>query len=203
VQDIAKAKSLLSAAGHPHGSQHPADHRAAAGDPRFAQIVEAGRTSIGVDIKLKIESSAAYYGKATFGNSDWLDATMSLVDYGHRSVPNVFLTAPLTTDAKTGTGPWNAAHFNNSPVRQPGQAVRRGGRPEQPARDRREDRDTAARPDADHLRVLLQLPVGLGEERDRRLPDRDRPPVPQQREEELRSPLPRAVPAAQPAGTGS
>jgi peptide/nickel transport system substrate-binding protein len=40
---------------------------------------------------------------------------MSLVDYGHRSVPNVFLTAPLeTTNAKTGTGPWNAAHFSNS-----------------------------------------------------------------------------------------
>ena len=40
---------------------------------------------------------------------------MSLVDYGHRSVPNVFLTAPLQTiNAKTGTGPWNAAHFSNS-----------------------------------------------------------------------------------------
>ena len=40
---------------------------------------------------------------------------MSLVDYGHRSVPNVFLTAPLeTTNAKTGTGTWNAAHFDNS-----------------------------------------------------------------------------------------
>ena len=40
---------------------------------------------------------------------------MSLVDYGHRSVPNVFLTAPLQTiNAKTGTGSWNAAHFNNS-----------------------------------------------------------------------------------------
>ena len=49
---------------------------------------------------------------ANFGDSDWLDAQMSLVDYGHRSVPNVFLTAPLqTTNAKTGTGPWNAAHF--------------------------------------------------------------------------------------------
>src|SRR5581483_5264352 len=40
---------------------------------------------------------------------------MSMVDYGHRSVPNVRLTAPLvTTNAKTGTGPWNAAHFANS-----------------------------------------------------------------------------------------
>jgi peptide/nickel transport system substrate-binding protein len=67
-----------------------------------------------VTINLKVESSSAYYGKATFGNSDWLDATMSLVDYGHRSVPNVFLGAPLETyNAKTGTGTWNAAHFNN------------------------------------------------------------------------------------------
>ena len=40
---------------------------------------------------------------------------MSIVDYGHRSVPNAFLTAALeTTNAKTGTGPWNAAHFNNA-----------------------------------------------------------------------------------------
>ena len=54
-------------------------------------------------------------GKATFGNSDWLNATMSLVGYGHRSVPNVFLSAPLQTiDATTGTGSWNAAHFNNA-----------------------------------------------------------------------------------------
>jgi peptide/nickel transport system substrate-binding protein len=62
-----------------------------------------------------VESSAQYYGKATFGNSDWLDAPMSLVDYGHRGVPNVFLGAPLETiNATTGSGAWNAAHFNNS-----------------------------------------------------------------------------------------
>ena len=40
---------------------------------------------------------------------------MSLVDYGHRGVPNVFLTSPLETyNAKTGTGTWNAAHFANA-----------------------------------------------------------------------------------------
>jgi hypothetical protein len=77
-------------------------------------VVQSAK-EIGVTIKLTVESSASYYGKATFGNSDWLDATMSLVDYGDRSVPNVFLTAPLqTTNAKTGTGSWNAAHFSNS-----------------------------------------------------------------------------------------
>ena len=61
-----------------------------------------------MNIALTIESSAQYYGKAVPGQSDWLDWAMSLVDYGHRSVPNVFLTAPLQS-----TGTWNAAHFKN------------------------------------------------------------------------------------------
>jgi peptide/nickel transport system substrate-binding protein len=115
VQNIAKAKSLLSAAGHPSGFTTQLITEELLEIPQYAQIVVQAAKSIGVDIKLKVESSAAYYGKATFGNSDWLDATMSLVDYGHRSVPNVFLTATLeSTNAKKGTGSWNAAHFSNS-----------------------------------------------------------------------------------------
>ena len=115
AQDIAKAKSLLSAAGHPNGFTTSLVTEDFLEIPQFAQIVVQSAKAIGVTINLKVESSAAYYGKATFGNSDWLDATMSLVDYGHRSVPNVFLGAPLETyNASTGTGTWNAAHFSNS-----------------------------------------------------------------------------------------
>jgi peptide/nickel transport system substrate-binding protein len=112
AQDLAKAKSLLSAAGHASGFTTQLITEQFLEIPQYAQIVAQAAKSIGVTINLKTESTAAYYGKATFGNSDWLDATMSLVDYGHRSVPNVFLTAPLqTTNAKAGTGSWNAAHF--------------------------------------------------------------------------------------------
>jgi peptide/nickel transport system substrate-binding protein len=115
VQNISQAKSLLAAAGHPNGFNTNLVTENFLEIPEYAQIVEQSAAAIGVKIGLKVESSSAYYGKATFGNSDWLDATMSLVDYGHRSVPNVFLTAPLETiNAKTGTGPWNAAHFNNA-----------------------------------------------------------------------------------------
>ena len=114
VQNIAKAKSLLAAAGHPNGFTTHLTTEQLLEIPSFAQIVAQSAKAIGVTIGLTIESSSAYYGKATFGNSDWLDATMSLVDYGHRSVPNVFLGAPLeTTNATTGTGSWNAAHFND------------------------------------------------------------------------------------------
>ena len=113
--DISKAKSLLSAAGHPSGFSTQLVTENFVEIPQYAQIVAESAKAIGVNISLKVESSTQYYGKATFGNSDWLDATMSLVDYGHRSVPNVFLTAPLeTTNAKAGTGAWNAAHFSNA-----------------------------------------------------------------------------------------
>ncbi|HEX3925823.1 MAG TPA: ABC transporter substrate-binding protein [Streptosporangiaceae bacterium] len=115
AQNIAKAKALLSQAGHSSGFSTKLVTEQLLEIPAYAQIVAQAAKEIGVTIKLTVESSAAYYGKATFGNSDWLDATMSMVDYGHRSVPNVFLGAPLETiNAKSGTGSWNAAHFNNS-----------------------------------------------------------------------------------------
>jgi peptide/nickel transport system substrate-binding protein len=115
AQNVAQAKSLLSAAGHASGFSTQLVTENLLEIPQLAQIVQQAAAAINVKINLKVESSSAYYGKATFGNSDWLDATMSLVDYGHRGVPNVFLTAPLqTTNAKSGTGAWNAAHFANA-----------------------------------------------------------------------------------------
>jgi peptide/nickel transport system substrate-binding protein len=115
TQNISQAKSLLAAAGHPNGFSTRLVTENVQEIPAYAQIVAQSAAAIGVKINVVVESSAQYFGKFTFGNSDWLDATMSLVDYGHRSVPNLFLTAPLqSTNAKTGTGVWNAAHFNNS-----------------------------------------------------------------------------------------
>ena len=113
--DVAKAKSLLAAAGHPTGFSATLTGEIFQEIPQYAQIVQQSAKAIGVNLKLNIEAQPKYYGNYLFGTSDWLDATMSLVDYGHRGVPNVFLTAPLqTTNSKTGTGAWNAAHFKNA-----------------------------------------------------------------------------------------
>jgi peptide/nickel transport system substrate-binding protein len=109
VQDLSQAKSLLTAAGHPSGFSTKLITENFLEVPDYAQMVVAAAAAIGVKINLTVESSSQYYGKATFGSSDWLDATMSLVDYGHRNVPNLFLTAPLQTG-----GAWNAARFANS-----------------------------------------------------------------------------------------
>ena len=113
--NVAKAKALLSAAGHPNGFAATLTGEIFQEIPQYAQIIQQAAKAIGVNLKLNIEAQPKYYGNYLFGTSDWLDATVSLVDYGHRGVPNVFLTAPLqTTNAKTGTGAWNAAHFKNA-----------------------------------------------------------------------------------------
>jgi peptide/nickel transport system substrate-binding protein len=108
-QDITKAKQLLSSAGHANGFTVTMDTEQYEEIPQLAQVIKADAAKAGININLNIEPQSAYYGKATFGNSDWLDGTMSLVDYGDRGVPNVYLEAPLTSK-----GPWNAAHFHNS-----------------------------------------------------------------------------------------
>ena len=115
AQAIAKAKALLSAAGHPNGFSSTLTSEIFQEIPQYAQIVQQSAKAIGVNLKLNVETQPKYYGNYLFGTSDWLDATISLVDYGHRGVPNVFMTAPLqTTNSKTGTGAWNAAHFANA-----------------------------------------------------------------------------------------
>ncbi|MGO9886281.1 MAG: ABC transporter substrate-binding protein [Solirubrobacteraceae bacterium] len=107
-QDIAMAKSLLAAAGHSSGITAPLYTEVYQEIPQLATVIKEDAAKAGINFQLKIESQSLYYGKATYGNSDWLDGTTSLVDYGDRGVPNVYLEAPLTS-----TGPWNAARFHN------------------------------------------------------------------------------------------
>ncbi|MBO0784646.1 MAG: ABC transporter substrate-binding protein [Actinobacteria bacterium] len=113
-KDLARAKQLLAQAGVSRGFSTPLLTETTQEIPHFAQIVKQSAGQIGVDIKLTIETPTKYYGQAIFGKSDWLDGEMSLVDYGARAVPNLYLEAPLQTiNAKSGQGSWNAAHFND------------------------------------------------------------------------------------------
>ncbi|MGI8713670.1 MAG: ABC transporter substrate-binding protein [Solirubrobacteraceae bacterium] len=110
VQNLPKAKALLVAAGHPNGFSTTLITGQQEELPALAQVIAQAASKVGIKIGLKVETLTAYYGKSTYGNSDWLDATMSLVAYGDRGVPNVFLESALES-----TGPWNAARFKNKP----------------------------------------------------------------------------------------
>jgi peptide/nickel transport system substrate-binding protein len=107
AQNLSKAKALLAQGGVASGFKTPFFTETTEEMPRYAEIIAASAKQIGVDIALTIETPTKYYGD-TFGSSDWLDGEMSLVDYGSRGVPNVFLTSTLTS-----TGTWNAARFKN------------------------------------------------------------------------------------------
>ena len=107
-QDLAKAKQLVEAAAGGNRVKVTLTTETYLEIPQYAVLIQNFAREVGVDIDLKIEAQDAYYGKAVFGQSDWLDSPMGITDYGHRGVPNVFLRAPLLSD-----GPWNAAHFKN------------------------------------------------------------------------------------------
>jgi peptide/nickel transport system substrate-binding protein len=114
-KNLMKAKALLASAGYPHGFATNLVTQNTEGAPQFAQLVKESAAAVGVDISLTVEATTKYYGAAVFGKSDWLDGIMSLVHYAARSIPNVYLTAPLQSiNIKTGQGSWNAARFRNT-----------------------------------------------------------------------------------------
>ena len=107
-KDIAQAKKLLHDAGEGDGFEATLTTMRLMELPDYAVLIQNAVAELGIKLNLKIETDSAYYGKAQFGQSDWLDSEMGITDYGHRGVPNVFLSAPLLSN-----GAWNAAHFKN------------------------------------------------------------------------------------------
>lgn len=110
-QDIEQAKQLLADAGMGDGFRVQLDTWDGFEIPDLAQLVKNYAQEIGVTIDLKITDAGTYYGDGVFGKSTWLDSVMGITDYGHRPVPNVYLTAALSGDPKIGV--WNSAHFKN------------------------------------------------------------------------------------------
>lgn len=107
--DLARARQLLSEAGVAKGFAVTLTTERFEEMSDLAVLVQNAAKQIGIQVTLKVEPQSAYYGAAAFGKSDWLDSTLGITDYGHRGIPNVFLSATLTSN-----GPWNAAHFRNA-----------------------------------------------------------------------------------------
>jgi peptide/nickel transport system substrate-binding protein len=108
AQDIAQARELLAAAGWKTGTRITLTTQRFQDIPEYAQLIQNAVKEVGIEMDLNIIDPAAYYGDAVYGRSQWLDSVMGITDYGHRGVPNVYLTAPLKSD-----GTWNSAHFKN------------------------------------------------------------------------------------------
>jgi peptide/nickel transport system substrate-binding protein len=106
-KNIAEAKQLLEAAGV-KGFETTLTVEKYLEIPEFGVLIQNAAKEIGGKININQLDQGAYYGDAVYGKSPWLDSDMGITDYGHRGVPNVFLSAPLKSD-----GTWNSAHFKN------------------------------------------------------------------------------------------
>ena len=192
TKDIAKAKSLLAAAGHALGLQHPAGHRELRQEiPQYAQIVAA----VGQGDRGQHQPEGGE-----------LEPVLRQVHVrelrlaGRHDEPGR-LRAPRRAERV----PERAARRRSTPRRAPARgtpptsatpqydklvgAVHRRRRPGHPEEHRRADRDAAARrrrrsSSAYFYNYLTATTQG----RDRGLPDRGRAPVPVQRREELGPP---------------
>jgi peptide/nickel transport system substrate-binding protein len=108
-KDLRQARALLEAAGMPNGFDVTLTTERFQEIPDYAVVIQNAVKPIGVNVRLNVEDQSAYYGRASFGQSDWLDSALGIEDYAHRGVPNTFLTAALGS-----AGAFNAAHFKNA-----------------------------------------------------------------------------------------
>jgi len=107
-QDFRQARELLTAAGVGNGFKATLTAERFVEIPDYAVVIQNAVRRIGVELSLNVEDQSAYFGRAVFGQSDWLDCEMGIEDYAHRGVPNIFLSAALGSH-----GTFNAAHFKN------------------------------------------------------------------------------------------
>lgn len=116
-RDLVAAKKLMAQAGYSRGFKITLTTEKVGEIPQLAQIIQRSVKAIGIDMKLVILTSTAYFagtqeGPPTgYGNTPWLNAPMNITDWGHRSVPNVLLTSAIR-----GGGIWNAAQYKTKTV---------------------------------------------------------------------------------------
>jgi peptide/nickel transport system substrate-binding protein len=103
VQDYAKAKALLSAAGHANGFSATL---VTTPDTDFlvplAEVAKEMWKPLGVNITIKPEPGSVYY------NTDWLQTPLNATDWGSRATPSQFLDTAYISGAV-----WNASHWSN------------------------------------------------------------------------------------------
>jgi peptide/nickel transport system substrate-binding protein len=113
AQDIAKAKSLLAAAGV---TNLTADLHAGQllEIPDLATLLKSQAQQAGITLNVKVESLDTFYG------AQWCPKTpadppcsgaaeLGIVDYGHRATPDVYLNAALKSK-----GIWNSSQYSSA-----------------------------------------------------------------------------------------
>ncbi|HXH87713.1 MAG TPA: ABC transporter substrate-binding protein [Gaiellaceae bacterium] len=114
-KDLKQAKQLMAQAGFPRGFKVTLTTQRLGEIPQLAQIIQRSVKAIGIDMRLNILTPTAYFAGSQegpplgWGTTPWLNAPVSITNWGHRAVPNVLITAAFRSK-----GVWNAAHWSNA-----------------------------------------------------------------------------------------
>ncbi len=108
-RDVAEARQLLAAAGQRDLSFTITTHRLQE-IPDYAAAIQRYARDAGIDVKIELQSDAEYYGGGDdyYATTPWINKQATITEWGHRAVPNVYLTA-----AYASNGIWNAPHYKN------------------------------------------------------------------------------------------
>jgi len=110
TRNIATAKQLLAAAGQKDLSFTITTHRLQE-IPDYAAAIQRYARDAGINVKIELQSDAEYYGGGDdyYATTPWINKPSTITEWGHRAVPNVYLTAAYASD-----GIWNAPHYKNA-----------------------------------------------------------------------------------------
>ena len=108
-RNVSTAKQLLRAAGQEDLAFTITTHRLQE-LPDYAAAIQRYGKDVGIDIKIELQSDAEYYGGGDdyYATTPWINKQATITEWGHRAVPNVYLTA-----AYASNGIWNAPHYKN------------------------------------------------------------------------------------------
>jgi len=110
-QDYDKVKQLLSAGGKPSGFSATLTVAKYLENPQLAQLIQAQCKPAGITIDINQMSYTAFYAGSSsdyYGTTPWINAAMSIVEWGSRPAPGIYAAAMLLPGAV-----WSSSHWDN------------------------------------------------------------------------------------------
>lgn len=111
AQDYEKAKALLSEAGMADGMKVKLTFAKYLENPQLAQLIQEQCKPAGITVELDQLSYDAYYAGDDadyYGTTPWLNAAMTITEWGSRPAPGIYAAAMLLPDAV-----WSSSHWDN------------------------------------------------------------------------------------------
>ena len=111
AQDYDKAKQLLSDAGKSGGLDITLTVAKYIENPQLAQLIQDQCKPAGINVTIDQLSYTAYYAGSDadyYGTTPWINAAMTITEWGSRPAPGIYAAAMLLPDAV-----WSSSHWDN------------------------------------------------------------------------------------------